>query len=140
MSSVLGISDDDDEFSVHYEFSPSVTSEDYACVNLIIYWVLENHKNPFNVESSCLKHKNIFTGESCPPLLTTYLLGSIDLGESLYKKFVKERLVRHSNQVPLKDPIPQSLSKALKSLLNKNQISIKPSEANNMCLRFVEIA
>ena len=74
MSSVLGISDDDDEFSVHYEFSPSVTSEDYACVNLIINWVLEHHKNPFNVESSCLKHKNIFTGESCPPLLTTYLL------------------------------------------------------------------
>ena len=55
MSSVLGISDDDDEFSVHYEFSPSVTSEDYACVNLIINWVLEHHKNPFNVESSCLK-------------------------------------------------------------------------------------
>ena len=58
----------------------------------------------------------------------------------MYNQFVKERLDRHSNQLPLKDAIPKSFSKVLKSLSNKNQTTIKPSEANNMCLRFVEVA
>lgn len=130
---------DENEFSVHYEFSPSVTSSDFSCVGLLITWITEHNQNPFNPSSPCLQHRSIFTGCIISHELTSYLLDSISKGKLLYKSYVEERLLETDKQLPLQTKISQSFSKVMKSI-NKSDQPIKSQEESNRFLRTVEVA
>ena len=75
---------DDDENSLHHEFSDATTNKD-----------IFSHQNPFDF-SMTKNVTNIPTGESLENVMVKYLLNLIHERETLYKHFAEKRFMKHS--------------------------------------------
>ena len=73
---------DDDEYSLHHEFSSSITKTDETSITKIMAFILE-HGNPFNEDSQPIR--NIVTGTVHPKETASFLLTCVSVGdEALY--------------------------------------------------------
>jgi len=96
--------DENDEYSLHHEFSKSITEGDETCVNQIIEYI-EERFNPFETakESEIV---NIVTKTQISAESREFLTQCLELGEANYKEFYQTRLV--DKTVKLFDTIPKT--------------------------------
>ena len=102
---------DDDEYSLHHQFSLSMTKANEKSVSLLMEYVLQRG-NPFNTG----KHKdiiNIATGTRVDEDETNFLLSRISLGETARDEFYESCLKEKS--LKLFDTIPKTKKKSKKA-------------------------
>ena len=105
--------DYDDEYSLHHEYSPSVTEADQENISLLVDYILERG-NPFNTDKPS-EIFNIATGTKLNEEESQFLLHCISLGESARDEFYESRLkVKTTN---LFDTIPKTRKTAKKKTL-----------------------
>ena len=98
-----GINDDNEEYSLHHEFSQKTSEHDNECVEQMNSYVLRKG-NPFNPDDVSIKNlvtKAQFDDETC-----TFLLSCIDEGEVRYKEFIRTRFEEKTKKIF--DTIPKT--------------------------------
>ena len=81
--------DTNDEYSIHHEFSPSITKRDQEAVEQMTEYIQERG-NVFDIDQSSIT--NISTGVQLDRKASEFFLGCIEKGEEEYLKFKSERL------------------------------------------------
>lgn len=104
----------EDEHSLHHNFSSKRNENDKANVNQLVSYVTQRG-NPFDVNNTTLK--NLATGTSFSKESSEFLLSCVKKGEESYEKFVVERMDEKS--VKLFEKIPKSQSGKKKSKVRK---------------------
>lgn len=94
---------EEDEYSLHHEFSTKKSESDQASINRVISYI-SDRGNPFDPE--CKSIKNLATGATLEVESSSFLLSCVAKGKEAYTKFVKERL--QTKTVKLFDTIPKT--------------------------------
>ena len=90
-----GINYDNDEYSLHHEFSQKTSEHDNECVEQMTSYVLRKG-NPFNPDVSI---KNLVTKAQFDDEACIFLLSCID-GEVRYKEFIRTRFEEKNEENP----------------------------------------
>ena len=98
-----GGNDENDEYSLHREFSEKISEYDNKCVKQMTSYLLRkgNLFNPDDVSIKNLVTKAIFDDETC-----SFLLTCKDQGDSQYTEFVKTRF--EEKTVNIFDTLPKT--------------------------------
>ena len=112
---------EEDEYSLHHEFSKSITEADENCVSLVIDYILKRC-NPFEIVYSS-EFVNIVTNTKIDRETADFLLKSVEIGDSARKDFYKSRLEQKSSKlfdtIPKTRKVKRPTATALKYDLNK---------------------
>ena len=95
----------EDEYSLHHEFSKQCTETDLQCVKQLVPYVNERG-NPFDGRE--ILTKNLVTGATFNEKSPSFILNCFSEGKVAYKKFRIERLEIKSTK--LFDTIPKNRS------------------------------
>lgn len=87
---------DDNEYSLHHEFSGATTEADERCVKQIVEYMMQRG-NHFEISNDYLQ--NIVTGIHLEITTSEFLLNCINIGEDAYAKFRKSRLDEKSTKL-----------------------------------------
>ena len=93
----------EDEYSLHHEFSEQRTEVDKRCINQLASYVQERG-NPFDVKEDAIK--NLVTGTTLSDEATSFFLNCFTKGKENYDKFRKKRL--QDKETKLFDTIPKT--------------------------------
>ena len=94
--------DTNDEYSIHHEFSPSITKRDQEAVEQMMEYIQERGIF-FDIDQS--SNTNISTGVQLDRKASVFFLGCIEKGEEEYLKFKSARLENKTQK--LFDSIPK---------------------------------
>ena len=95
----------EDEYSLHHEFSKQCIETNFQCVKQLVAYVNERG-NPFDGREILIK--NLVTGATFNKKSSSFILNCFSEGKVAYEKFRKERLEIKSTK--LFDTIPKSRS------------------------------
>ena len=105
-----------DEYSLHHEFSPSVTENDREVVSNIIDYI-NKHVNPFRLDENTLV--NLATGVKFDTYSSEFLIKCLQIGDEHYQNFKMNRLVSKTEK--LFDPIHKVRSKQSHKAVSKSE-------------------
>lgn len=95
---------DEDECSLHHEFSTATTKHDEISIKQMLAYIQERD-NPFDLLNN-KKMRNFVTGKETSDEKSKYLLNCISLGQQAYEEFVKTRF--KDKEKSLFDPIKKT--------------------------------
>ena len=124
---------EDDEYSLHHEFSNSITEADDKCIRLIFDYI-SNCGNPFKTEGS-YPITNIVTNAQLDAESNAFLLQCLTMGEAACDGFYKSRL--EDKTAKLFDTIPKT-RKSKRSTANAPKLDIKKETVSFM--RYIDYA
>lgn len=120
--------DNQDEYSLHHEFSDKRTEADQKSVKQIVTYIAERG-NPFDDTEPSIK--NIATGATFDKETASFSLNCLDKGKAAYEKFRDERLEKKSSQ--LFDTIPKTRTSPVKGKM------WKPPDVKKETINFLRI-
>ena len=123
----------DNEYTVHHEFSQTLTEADEECVEQIVTCIGERN-NPFNTAITT-KVTNIVTGKEVNKETSSFLINCIKKGEENYNEFRQARLIDKTKN--LMDPITK-VRKIRKHSAPNKKIDIKKEAI--MAIRNIDYA
>ena len=98
--------DENDEYSLHHEFSKSITEADETCVSQIIEYIRERF-NPFETEEES-GIVNIVAKTQVSTESSDFLTQCLEMGEATYREFYQSWLVLVEKTEKLFDTIPKT--------------------------------
>ena len=123
----------DSEYSLHHEYSPTTTAEDWVHVTDIYSYIKERMNLFSSTENQNIL--NIAMGVLIDGKEKDMLLECISDGDKAYNDFVKSRLESHQKQ--LFDVIPKTMNKTILSTKKKNvDVHLETTKA----LRYIDFA
>ena len=105
-----------DEYSLHHEFSPSITENDCEAVLNIIDYINE-HVNLIRIDENTLV--NLATGVKFDTCSSEFLINCLQIGDENYQNFKISRLVNKTEK--LFDPIHKVHSKQSHKAVSKSE-------------------
>ena len=82
---------EDNEYTVHHEFSQTLTEADRESVEKIVTYIAERN-NPFDM-SITTNVMNIVTGKEVNKETSSFLINCVKKGEKTYSEFRQARLI-----------------------------------------------
>ena len=104
-----------DQYSLHHKFSPSVTKNDREAVSNIIDYINE-HVNPFRMDENFLV--NLAIGVKFDTCSSEFWIDCLQIGDEHYQNFKMNRLVNKTEK--LFDPIHKVRSKQSHKAVTKS--------------------
>ena len=126
--------DDENEYSLHHEFSDATTKHDEKCVSAMTSYILQKG-NPFDLSGDG-NLKNFVTGKLAETEHRLRLLTCVERGEEAYETFRKTRFEEKSHK--LFDPIPK-MHAGLKRKKSKN-VTVDAQRETCDALHYIDIA
>ena len=116
--------DQEDEFSLHHEFSEKLSETDQTYIQQLVGYISERG-NPFDPENTTMK--DLFNGATFDAKSMLFLLGSVTKSKEAYDKFIKECL--NCKSVKLFDKIPMT-RKTKKMVKNWKPLNVNKETIN----------
>ena len=123
-----------DEYTLHHEFSESITKRDVEHVTKAVTYIRNKH-NPFSMETND-QMKNLVTEEHISPEAIQFSLDCISLGTKLYEEFVETRYINKTKK--LFDRLPRVKVLIDKKLGQEKKVDLR-KETMKFC-RKIDIA